>query len=652
MKNLVLYLHGKGGSARESEHYKPLFPGCEVLGLDYRGTLPWEAGPEIRAAVEKFKKEYDSITLVANSIGAWFAMAAGIGELIERAYFISPIVDMERLILDMLGWAGASEEELQAKGEIPTAFGETLSWDYLSYVRQHPLRWGAPTRVLCGSGDSLTSRETMEAFARAHAADLTVMEGGEHWFHTPEQMAFLDAWVLQGQVLSVNGEGWRLLRLLGKGKGGYSYLAEREGRQAVLKQIHHEPCDYYAFGDKLESERRDYERLRRAGIPIPRMLDIDAAAERILKEYIPGSTVAERMAAGESVEAWLPRLRELAETAETAGLNIDYYPTNFVPREGELWYVDYECNDYMEQWDLEHWGIKTWLPAAFSPYADGDYEALCLFLNRLNREDPRYLHWNWGRLEWMIEHPEFDKSLRSSIGLWKSGERIVGAAIFDMYFGEASCAALPAYAWLYPEILDYAWRELRDGEGLAIAIPEGCEEERRTARAAGFLPEERSETVLRLELPGYVPRALPEGFSWAELDPGEDLERFQWLLWQGFDHGNDREAFLREDPIEARRRPHFDPRLSLVALAPGGEDAAYCCLWYREDTDFAYVEPVCTVPAYRGRGLAGALLGQAFLRARELGAKTAYVLSDMDFYQKLGFVRAQRALFYRKTEEQ
>ena len=52
MKNLVLYLHGKGGSARESEHYKPLFPGCEVLGLDYRGAVPWEAGPEIRAAVD------------------------------------------------------------------------------------------------------------------------------------------------------------------------------------------------------------------------------------------------------------------------------------------------------------------------------------------------------------------------------------------------------------------------------------------------------------------------------------------------------------------------------------------------------------------------------------------------------------------------
>ena len=161
MKKLVLYLHGKGGSAEESGHYKPLFPGCEVLGLDYRGSVPWEAGPEIRAAAEKLKEGYDSITLVANSIGAWFAMHAGIGKLIDRAYFISPIVDMEKLIRDMLNWAGADEEKLRERGEIQTAFGETLSWDYLSYVRRHPVRWDVPTRILYGSRDKLTSRETM-----------------------------------------------------------------------------------------------------------------------------------------------------------------------------------------------------------------------------------------------------------------------------------------------------------------------------------------------------------------------------------------------------------------------------------------------------------------------------------------------------------
>ena len=60
----------------------------------------------------------------------------------------------------------------------------------------------------------------------------------------------------------------RVLRLLGKGKGGYSYLAERNGQQVVVKQIHHEPCDYYAFGNKIEAELRDYDSINPAGLYI------------------------------------------------------------------------------------------------------------------------------------------------------------------------------------------------------------------------------------------------------------------------------------------------------------------------------------------------------------------------------------------------
>lgn len=195
MEDLVLYIHGKGGSAAESVHYRQLFPGCRVLGLDYRTFTPWETGAEIRSAVTKLKREYRSITLIANSIGAFFCMNAGIGGMTERAYFISPVVDMERLIRDMMMQAGVTEEQLKEKGVAETAFGETLSWEYLCYVREHPVRWDVPTRILYGGRDVLTSRETVSAFAKKHHAELTVMEDGEHWFHTEEQMRFLDAWI-------------------------------------------------------------------------------------------------------------------------------------------------------------------------------------------------------------------------------------------------------------------------------------------------------------------------------------------------------------------------------------------------------------------------------------------------------------------------
>lgn len=92
-------------------------------------------------------------------------------------------------------------------------------------------------------------------------------------------------------IMSVNGVEYRIIRLLRKGKGGYSYLAQKDDCKYVLKQIHHEPCDYYQFGDKIQAEIRDYERLKNIGIRIPKMIDVDIEEERILKEYIDGDTI-------------------------------------------------------------------------------------------------------------------------------------------------------------------------------------------------------------------------------------------------------------------------------------------------------------------------------------------------------------------------
>ena len=195
MKELVLYIHGKGGSAAESEHYRPLFPDCEVFGLDYQTFTPWETGAEIRSAVESLKPEYENITLITNSIGAFFSMNAGIDAMVQKAYFISPIVNMEKLITDMMQWANITEEDLKTKGIIRTAFGENLSWEYLRYVRDYPVSWTVTTQILYGSRDNMTSLKTIRDFAKNHNAMLTVMEGGEHWFHTEDQMRFLDEWI-------------------------------------------------------------------------------------------------------------------------------------------------------------------------------------------------------------------------------------------------------------------------------------------------------------------------------------------------------------------------------------------------------------------------------------------------------------------------
>ena len=195
MKNMVIYVHGKGGSAEEAEHYRQLFPEAEVIGFNYRATSLWEAKEEFPHFFTEQRKHCDSLTLVANSIGAFFSMSSLDEALIDKAYLISPVVDMEKLIGNMMAWAGVTEQELEEKQEIPTDFGETLSWNYLTYVREHPISWHIPTRILYGEHDNLTSLETISSFARRMGAELTVMPDGEHWFHTEEQMRFLDRWI-------------------------------------------------------------------------------------------------------------------------------------------------------------------------------------------------------------------------------------------------------------------------------------------------------------------------------------------------------------------------------------------------------------------------------------------------------------------------
>ena len=192
MHRLVIYIHGKGGSADEAKHYIPLFPDHDVVGFDYKSDTPWEAAEEFSAYFDEVSHGYDEVVLIAVSIGAYFSVGALADKKIDQAFFISPVADMEKLIKNMMTAGNVTEEELREKREIPTVFGETLSWDYLCYVRSHPVNWNIPTHIIYGSNDELISYDAVKAFAKSINASLSVMEGAVHWFHTDAQMAFID----------------------------------------------------------------------------------------------------------------------------------------------------------------------------------------------------------------------------------------------------------------------------------------------------------------------------------------------------------------------------------------------------------------------------------------------------------------------------
>lgn len=160
--------------------------------------------------------------------------------------------------------------------------------------------------------------------------------------------------------LMVNDKRYLLLALLGKGKGGYSYLVTDGLNRYVLKQIHHEPCSFYKFGNKIEAEVNDYKRLTAIGIRLPVMLDIDIKRERILKEYVEGETIFELIIKDRMSPEYFRQIRKMSDLLFQANMNIDYFPANFVVQKEQLYYVDFECNKYAEEWNFENWGKKYW----------------------------------------------------------------------------------------------------------------------------------------------------------------------------------------------------------------------------------------------------------------------------------------------------
>lgn len=197
MKKAAVYIHGKGGSADEAHYYKKFFDNeYDIIGFDYKSELPWEVKVEFQKYFIDIFSKYNEVVLIANSIGAYFSLISIslYGNFIKKAMFISPVVDMEQLILGIMKKAGVSEKELSLKKIINTSFGESLSWEYLSYVRNNPIKWNIPSSILYGKNDNITSLKIISDFANRINADLTVMDNGEHRFYTEEQMIFMDNW--------------------------------------------------------------------------------------------------------------------------------------------------------------------------------------------------------------------------------------------------------------------------------------------------------------------------------------------------------------------------------------------------------------------------------------------------------------------------
>ena len=142
------------------------------------------------------KENWKGISLFANSLGAYFSLLAYREEDLERAWFLSPVVDMQRMIENMMKWFQVTEDQLEKEQTVPTPAGQNLYWDYYCYVKEHPVDvWNVPTDILYGSRDDMCETDTIMKFTEDFSCRLKILPEGEHYFHTPKQLAALKEWL-------------------------------------------------------------------------------------------------------------------------------------------------------------------------------------------------------------------------------------------------------------------------------------------------------------------------------------------------------------------------------------------------------------------------------------------------------------------------
>ncbi|MDT2754475.1 alpha/beta fold hydrolase [Enterococcus pseudoavium] len=166
----------------------------ERKGQDY-ALNPQNVVADVNKILLELEKQAARIALFGCSIGAYFSMLTCQNRSIEQSLFLSPIVDMQKLIENIMRWSDLTPTDLRQKKIIETPI-KTLEWEYYSYVVDHPITsWTAPTAILYGGQDTLTERGTIETFAAAPQISLTIFEAGEHFFHTPDQLQVYQQWL-------------------------------------------------------------------------------------------------------------------------------------------------------------------------------------------------------------------------------------------------------------------------------------------------------------------------------------------------------------------------------------------------------------------------------------------------------------------------
>ena len=278
-----------------------------------------------------------------------------------------------------------------------------------------------------------------------------------------------------------------------------------------------------------------------------------------------------------------------------------------------------------------------------------DFHRVCDFLIRINSEKqitPDYL---WARWTWQFG-PYMNMENLSHIGIAEDNGIIVGLATYENDIGESYFCVDEAYLSIIPRLIDYALENLSANGVIKILLPDGDLAYQQVAIQKGFFPTRDKGYSARIDV-GNNRYDLPDGYTIIDFaDDGFDVERYYAAIWKGFDNKRERneielESMRNREGFDA---PHLDLNLRILVVAPNGDYASHCGMWYLPGSNYAYVEPVFTLPEYRKMGLGKAAVLEGVRRCAALGATHAYVGSSQQFYYNIGFYPFQNETWWTK----
>lgn len=207
---LYLVVHGRASCKEDAERFARIAvgKGYQVLSFDLpehgeRARLAPECTVQngvrdLRTVMDHVRRNWSAVNLFATSLGAYFSLVTYRDFRFGRCLFASPVLDMQRLIENMMRWFNVTPEQLEAQREIPTPIGEKLSWDYYSYVRDHPIDvWDSPTYILYPALDNLTEPDVVDHFAGRFEARIQRVPGSEHYMHSDAELSIMEDWMRQ-----------------------------------------------------------------------------------------------------------------------------------------------------------------------------------------------------------------------------------------------------------------------------------------------------------------------------------------------------------------------------------------------------------------------------------------------------------------------